>query len=89
MSSELNNYLSFLYSKGFRFGEDFLGFIQFGKGYTNANDKLLIAAIEITLKVQKSFDGAFFIALLETFQQEGIKGRQEALSFAKRMALLR
>lgn len=86
--NELNNYISFLRSKGFRFGEEFLGFIQFGKGYTNANDKLLIVAIEITLKAQKTFDGAFFIALLETFQQEGVTGRREALSLAKKIALI-
>lgn len=85
---KLNRYITFLKSKGFRFHEDFYGFVQFGKGYTNADDEIVIWAIELTLKSKKTFDGAFFIALLELFVKENIKSRQEAIAIVKKVRIL-
>lgn len=84
----LEDYLLSLKSKGFHFGEDAIGFIYFGKQYTEASDELINTAIEITLKVQKRFDGSFYISLLETFMANEIKGRREALNLVKAKQLL-
>ena len=62
----MEEYLHYLESKGFLFQEDAIGFIFFGKHYTNATDEMINTAIEVTLKVQKSFDGSFYVSLLET-----------------------
>ncbi|MBK5442291.1 DUF6123 family protein [Peribacillus butanolivorans] len=82
-------YVSFLEGKGFTFGNDAIGFIYFGKRYTNASDILVNVAIELTLKVQKNFDGSFYISFLENLKQNGIETRSAALSFAKKQGLLK
>jgi len=82
--TNLEKYIHFLKGKGFQLGEEFQGFVDLGKAYTNASDELIIAAIEITLKGQRAFDGSFFISLLETFKREGLEKREEAIEFAKR-----
>lgn len=80
----VDEYLSFLNGKGFQFQEDALGFINFGKQYTNATDELVIVAIELTLKAQKQFEGSFYISLLETLIQNQVKTRNDAIKFVKR-----
>ncbi|MGG0284656.1 DUF6123 family protein [Peribacillus butanolivorans] len=82
-------YVSFLEGKGFTFGNDAIGFIYFGKRYTNASDSLVNVAIELTLKVQKNFDGSFYISFLENLKQNGIETRSAAVSFAKKQGLLK
>ncbi|MED3689206.1 DUF6123 family protein [Peribacillus butanolivorans] len=82
-------YVSFLEGKGFTFGNDAIGFINFGKRYTNASDILVNVAIELTLKVQKNFDGSFYISFLENLKQNGIETRSAAVSFAKKQGLLK
>lgn len=84
----LEDYLLFLQAKGFHLQDDAIGFIYFGKRYTNAPDKLVSIAIEITLKAQKRFDGSFYMSLLELFVENKIKKRKEALSLAKERGLL-
>ncbi|MBP3038952.1 hypothetical protein J9303_05450 [Bacillaceae bacterium Marseille-Q3522] len=79
----VEEYLLFLESKGFYFGEDAIGFIYFGKNYTDASEQLTITAIELTLKIQKQFDGSFFISLLEMLQEKNIKSRKQALLFVR------
>lgn len=74
----------FLDEKGFSFGDDAIGFIYFGKAYTNATDELVITAIECTLKIQKRFDGSFFVSLLEMFMDNELKTKKEVISFIKR-----
>ena len=56
----VSHYVDFLKEKGFNLKEDAIGFIHFGKQYTNASDEITIAAIELTLKTQKEFDGSFY-----------------------------
>ncbi|KAF0818719.1 MULTISPECIES: DUF6123 family protein [unclassified Cytobacillus] len=84
----VEEYLHFLQSKGFRFRDDAIGFIYFGKHYTNASDELANAAIELTLKAQKSFDGSFYVSLLETMVSKNITSRREAIKFVKEKAII-
>ena len=84
----VDDYLSFLQSKGFQFEEDAIGFIYFGKHYTNASDELANAAIELTLKAQKAFDGSFYVSLLEMLTSNKIQNRIEAIQFVKEKELM-
>lgn len=79
----VEEYLLFLESKGFSFGEDAVGFIYFGKAYTNAADELINTSIECTLKIQKHFDGSFYISLLERLVKAEVTTRKEALTYLK------
>ena len=84
----VEEYLIFLESKGFQFQEDAVGFIYFGKQYTNATDELTNTAIELTLKAQKTFDGSFYVSLLEMLVSNKIKTRLEAIQFVKERELI-
>lgn len=84
----VEEYVSFLESKGFHLQEDAIGFIYFGKHYTNADDEIVNAAVELTLKAQKSFDGSFYMSLLEMLTTNKIRSRQEAIQFVKDKELL-
>ncbi|MEH7345234.1 DUF6123 family protein [Bacillus sp. JJ1532] len=84
----VEDYLSFLQGKGFQFQEDAVGFIYFGKHYTNATDELTNTAIELTLKAQKSFDGSFYVSLLEMLISNKINTRLEAIQFVKEKGLI-
>ena len=83
------DYVRFLEGKGFSFGDDAIGFIYFGKRYTEASDTLVNAAIELTLKIQRKFDGSFYISFLENLKQNGIETHRAATSFAKEQGLLK
>jgi hypothetical protein len=84
----VDEYLHNLKGKGFQFQEDAIGFIYFGKHYTNASDELINTAIELTLKAQKSFDGSFYMSLLETLVSNQIKTRNAAIKFVKEKELM-
>ncbi len=84
----VEDYISFLQSKGFQFQEDAVGFIYFGKHYTNASDELTNTAIELTLKAQKTFDGSFYVSLLEMLISNKINTRLEAIQFVKDKELI-
>ncbi|MDP4083510.1 MAG: DUF6123 family protein [Bacillota bacterium] len=84
----LEEYLQSLKGKGFQLQEDAIGFIYFGKHYTNASDEITNAAIELTLKAQKSFDGSFYISLLEALVLNKIENRKDAIQFAKEKEIL-
>jgi len=84
----VEEYLHYLKGKGFQFQEDAIGFIFFGKHYTNATDEIIITAIELTLKAQKSFDGSFYMSLLETLISNKINTRKDAINFVKEQELL-
>lgn len=81
-------YLQDLKAKGFQLQEDAIGFIYFGKHYTNASDEVAIAAIELTLKAQMGFEGSFYVSLLETLVSNQIHTRQAAIDFVKDQQLL-
>ncbi|QQZ11082.1 DUF6123 family protein [Heyndrickxia vini] len=84
----LDEYLLLLREKGFKFEDDVIGFIYFGKQYTNASDQTIKAAIEITLKTQKHFDGSFYMSLLETFKNKNIESRNQAYTYVQQIGLL-
>ncbi|HEY4551926.1 MAG TPA: DUF6123 family protein [Bacillaceae bacterium] len=75
----LEDFLLNLEDKGFKFREDAIAFIYFGKKSTGCSDILAAVSIELTLKLQKSFDGSFYLSLLETFMEKGITTRKQAL----------
>lgn len=83
-----NDYLNHLQTKGFSFREDSLGFIEFGKIYTESSDKLVNLAIEITLKAQLQFDGSFFIAILEMFKEHNISSKKAAYKLIREKNIL-
>lgn len=85
---KVEQYIEELEHKGFSFGEDAKGFIFFGKEFTGAEDRIVNVAIEITLKVQKRFDGSFYISLLEAMKEKNILSRKQALQFAEDNHLL-
>jgi hypothetical protein len=84
----VEEYLHYLEGKGFQFQEDAIGFIFFGKHYTNATDEMINTAIELTLKAQKCFDGSFYVSLLETLISNQIDTRKDAIKFIKEKELL-
>lgn len=79
----VGEYLLFLKSKGFHLKEDAIGFIYFGKKYTNASDELVKIAIELTLKLQKRFDGSFYLSLLEIFKENKVRSKKDAIKLVK------
>ncbi|RLQ95161.1 DUF6123 family protein [Falsibacillus albus] len=84
----LEDFLLDLQDKGFKFEEDAIGFIYFGKRSTEASDQMVKAAIEITLKTQKSFDASFYVSLLETLIEHKIQTRYHALDYVRKIGLL-
>ncbi|WP_433742755.1 DUF6123 family protein [Falsibacillus pallidus] len=84
----LGEFLLDMKGRGFKFEQDAIGFIYFGQRSTDASDQLVKSAIEITLKTQKTFDGSFYISLLETLKENEINSRNKALQFVKEIGLL-
>lgn len=81
----VQDYLSFLHTKGFKLSEDAQGFIMFGQGYTGSSDGIVNAAIEATIKHQLQFDGSYFIALLERLKEEEITDKKSAMAFLRKL----
>ncbi|MGF2616792.1 DUF6123 family protein [Rossellomorea aquimaris] len=81
-------FLIHLENKGFKFGEDAIGFIYFGKRSLNVTDEIVNTAIEITLKAQKRFDNSFYMSLLETLHSSKITTRKEAWRHVESLELL-
>ncbi|MEK3886086.1 DUF6123 family protein [Bacillus sp. FSL K6-3431] len=86
---DLEKYLLNLEDKGFKFKEDAISFIYFGKQLTGSSDKLVALAIELTLKNQKRFDGSFYLSLLETLKENNIRTSRQAYHFAENIGLLK
>ncbi|MEI2665630.1 DUF6123 family protein [Rossellomorea sp. LJF3] len=87
MKKTTEEYLIDLENKGFKFQEDAIGFIYFGKKYTDAPDELVNSAIEITLKAQKQFDSSFYMSILERLHSQKIPSRKEALRWMEKQGL--
>lgn len=81
-------YLSYLIGKGFQLQDEEIGFIYFGKKYTELSDYLINLAIEVTLKVQLKLDGSFYIAILEGFKEANLQNYQEAEKYLESKGLL-
>lgn len=84
----VGEYIAFLQGKGFKLKEDAISFIFFGKQYTKAPDSQVNLALEWTLKTKRSFDGSFYLNLLERFVEEEITSEREVEDFIKRTGLL-
>jgi hypothetical protein len=83
----IEEYIDFLSSKGFRLRQDAVKFILFGQQYTGASDWLVNIAIETTLKIQKEFDGSYYLSLLEQLVDEKVANRKEAFQFLKKKGI--
>ncbi|MCA1063115.1 DUF6123 family protein [Rossellomorea sp. AcN35-11] len=81
MKKTTEEFLIDLENKGFKFQQDAIGFIYFGKKYTDAPDELVNYAIEITLKAQRQFDSSFYMSILERLHSQKITSRKEALKW--------
>lgn len=86
-TDRLEDFLIFLEDKGFKFQDDVIAFIYFGKRYTELPDRLIIVAIEFTLKSQLKFDGSFYLSLLEAMKEKKINSRKEAYLFVRKIGL--
>ncbi|WP_230200092.1 DUF6123 family protein [Bacillus niameyensis] len=84
----LGNYLLQLEEKGFKFGEDAISFIYFGKQFTKSSDHIVTVCIELTLKFQKSFDASFYLSLLETMKTHDVQTRKRAYELAEQLGFL-
>lgn len=84
----LGNYLLRLEEKGFKFGEDIITFIYFGKQSTGSSDYLATLSIEFTLKCQKRFDPSFYLSFLERLQAHNITTKRQAYVLANQLGLL-
>ncbi|WP_017755433.1 DUF6123 family protein [Calidifontibacillus oryziterrae] len=87
-TASTEEYLNHLQTKGFYFHEDSLGFIEFGRRYTETSDALVNMAIEVTLKAQLQFDGSFFIAILEMLKENKISSKKEAYKLFRNKKIL-
>ncbi|KRG12523.1 hypothetical protein ACA30_18975 [Virgibacillus soli] len=85
---QLGNYLLRLEGKGFKFGEDIITFIYFGKQSTGSSDYLAAISIELTLKCQKRFDPSFYLSFLERLQAQNITTKKQAYALANQLGLL-
>ena len=86
-TDRLEDFLIFLEDKGFKFQDDVIAFIYFGKRSTELPDHLIIVAIEFTLKSQLKFDGSFYLSLLEAMKEKKINSRKEAYLFVRKIGL--
>lgn len=87
--SILEDYVALLASKGFRLSDGDLHFIDFGKHYTEATESQVKIALEVTLIKQLSFDGSYFIALLESFVKENVRSKKRAYDLLDRLQSIR
>ncbi len=87
MKKTTEEFLIDLENKGFKFQEDAIGFIYFGKKYTDDPDELVNSAIEITLKTQKQFDSSFYMSILERLHSQKIPSRKEVVRWMEKQGL--
>jgi Family of unknown function (DUF6123) len=81
----IEEYVALLASKGFRLSDGDLHFIYFGRHYTEATESQVKIALEVTLIKQLSFDGSYFIALLESFVKENVSSKKQAYALLDRL----
>lgn len=80
-SAPIEEKLRQLHDKGFRFGEEVREFLYFGKLSTNATDNQVLIAFTWTVKLQGTFDGSFYVNLLEQFVQGETQSEEQAFLF--------
>ena len=83
----LEDFLTDLETKGFKFNDEAIGFIYFGRKFTNASDINVKTAIELTLKVQQRFDSGFYMSVLEEIVQSELKTRQKTIDHFRKKGI--
>ncbi len=86
-SHSLEEYLLELASRGFKLPDEAIGFIYFGKKFTDAEDIQVIAALKITLLSKNQFDGSFYLSLVELFCEKEIHSMRKAEQVAEAVGL--
>ena len=71
-------FLEDLWSKGFKLSDEDVQFIYFGNNSSNAPEWKTIVAVNMTLKIQQSFDPSFFISILELISNPSITSKRKA-----------
>ena len=70
-------YLEDLWSKGFKLSDEEVRFIYFAKYSANASDWMAKQALKITLQMKCTFDGSFYISLLELIVHESVTNNKK------------
>lgn len=83
----LADYIEKLWDKGFKLTDEQVRFIYFAKKYTNADEWLACIALEKTLKLKFSFNGSFYISLLEVLNEHQVKTKQEVIQILKQKGI--
>ncbi|KGX91936.1 hypothetical protein N781_02545 [Pontibacillus halophilus JSM 076056 = DSM 19796] len=76
-----------LWAKGFRLSDEEVQFIYFGKNYAQLPDWVVIFAVRATLQFQRSFDGSFYIGLLDYLHENSPQTRKEAWELLEKRGL--
>ncbi|KUP06517.1 hypothetical protein Q75_08305 [Bacillus coahuilensis p1.1.43] len=76
------SYLLYLHDKGFRFNDENIAFIYFGRSLTNASEAIVNLSIELTIMSKKTFDGSYYISILETLLDHRITNRKAGIKLA-------
>ncbi|GEN53968.1 DUF6123 family protein [Halobacillus faecis] len=71
-------FLEDLWSKGFKLSDEDVQFIYFGNNSSHAPEWKTIVAVNMTLKLQQSFDPSFFISILELISNASITSKRMA-----------
>ncbi|MFD1018430.1 DUF6123 family protein [Thalassobacillus hwangdonensis] len=71
-------FLEDMWTKGFKLSDEDVRFVYFGRNSTNAPDWKVIIALKATLQFQHTFDGSFYMSILEHLSKEGIQSRKMA-----------
>ncbi|MYL48517.1 hypothetical protein GLV98_03445 [Halobacillus litoralis] len=83
-------FLEDLWSKGFKLSDEDVQFIYFGNNSSNAPEWKTIIAVNMTLKIQQSFDPSFFISILELISNSSITSKRKAYeSIEKQLSIAR
>ncbi|PPA71216.1 DUF6123 family protein [Jeotgalibacillus proteolyticus] len=83
----LEDFLADLETKGFKLNDEAIGFIYFGRKYTDAPDQLVQVAIEVTLKLQQRFDSGFYMSVLEEIVQSKLTTRTKVMSHFRKKGI--
>ncbi|TDQ41470.1 DUF6123 family protein [Aureibacillus halotolerans] len=84
---DLGTYIDQLNGRGFRFTHSDIMFIHFAQKYTDANDAVMIYALELVLSLKFSFDSSFYIALVEQLLENKVSSKKDAIALAKKLGL--
>ena len=85
--NSLDNFLADLETKGFKLSDEAIGFIYFGRKYTDASDTIVQVSIELTLMLQQSFDSSFYMSVLEELVSSKLSSRSNMLDHFRKKGI--